>query len=281
MWLLFAVLSGVFFTAENLLQRFHLKKQKDTWTFAFYFSLIGTIISFPFMLAAPKTPSNPAIWAMAALVGLLIVGNNLLFFRASGLIEISLSNALMKLRLVWVFIFGILFLHNVFSWKKLLGTVLVVAAGWVILRRFKRPNSSKGTSLILTATLFNAGIIILSKYLLTYFNAVSLTFFASFLPATVFIYLLMPNAWSRVTRILKDDWRTVFLACGFGAFANLALNAALSGHDAASVVVINEAFLILVLVGEHIYLKEREQAWIKLVSVVLAIAGAILIEVSH
>jgi drug/metabolite transporter (DMT)-like permease len=91
----------------------------------------------------------------------------------------------------------------------------------------------------------------------------------------------MPKAVTRIKNIFKDDWRVVFLACILGAFTNLTLNAALSLHDATSVLVINEAFLVLVLVGEHVYLKEREHTWIKFVSVVLAIAGAILIDTSH
>jgi drug/metabolite transporter (DMT)-like permease len=281
MWLFFSVLAGALYTAESLLQRFHLRKQKDVWTFAFFYCLIGTIVSFPFMLASPKIPSNPAIWALAAIVGLIIVGNNMLFFKATGIIEMSVINSLLKLRLVWVFLFGIVFLHDHFSWQKLIGTMLAICAGWVILHSFKRPDSAKGISLILTMTIVNASIIILFKYLLSSFNAVSLTFFADFLPATLFTVLLMPKAVTRIKQFFKDDWRVVVLACTLGALSNLALNAALSLHDASSVLVINETFLILVLVGEHVYLKEREQAWVKLVSVVLAIAGALLIEISH
>lgn len=281
MWLIFAVLAGGFFTASSLLQRSHLRKQKDVWTFAFFFSLIGSIISFPFMLSSPTLPAKPEPWILAGVAGLLIVGNNLLLFKASGLIEASLVNALMKLRLVWVFLLGILLLHNPFSWQKLCGTILTILAGWVILHNFKKPGSAAGTSLILAATLFNASIVILSKYLLGSFNAVSLTFFASFLPATIIIFILMPDAVNRIKKLFTDDWRIVFLACGLGTFANLSLNAALSLHDAASVLVINETFLVLVLVGEHVYLKEREQTWIKVLSVVLAISGAILIQISH
>lgn len=281
MWLLFAVLSGGFFTASSLLQRYHLRRQKDVWTFAFYFSLIGTAISLPFMLASPKLPAQPEPWLLTAVIGLLIVGNNLLLFKASGMIEASLVNALMKLRLAWVFLFGILLLHVPFSWQKMGGTVLAMIAGWVILHKFKKPGSATGTTFILGASLFNAAIIILLKYLLGSFNAVSLTFFASFLPATIIIFIAMPQAVTRIKGLFKDDWRIVFLTCGLGTFANLSMNAALSMHDATSVVVINETFLVLVLVGEHIYLKERELVWFKLLSVILAVAGAILIEISH
>lgn len=281
MWLFFSVLSGAFYTAESLLQRFHLRRQKDVWTFAFFYCLVGTVVSLPFMLASPKIPTHIGIWALSAVAGLLIVANNMLFFKATGLIEVSVINSLLKLRLIWVFLFGILLLHDHFSWPKLLGTMLVVCAGWIILHSFKRPGSVQATSLILMMTVVNAGIIILFKYLLASFNAVSLTFFADFLPATIFTVLVMPQAVSRIKSIGKEDRRIIFLACALGAFSNLALNAALSLHNAAGVLVINEAFLVVVLAGEHVYLKEREQAWVKAVSVVLALLGAILIDIEH
>jgi drug/metabolite transporter (DMT)-like permease len=163
----------------------------------------------------------------------------------------------------------------------LLGTILAVCAGWIILHSFKRPDSAKGISFVLIMSVANATIIVLFKYLLSSYNAASLTFFADFLPATIFTLILMPGAAARIKNLFKDDWRVVFLACALGALSNLALNAALSLHDAASVLVVNEAFLVLLLVGEHVYLKERERAWVKLTSVILATAGAILIDISH
>jgi drug/metabolite transporter (DMT)-like permease len=97
----------------------------------------------------------------------------------------------------------------------------------------------------------------------------------------VIIFLLMPNAVPRIKKMFSEDLPLVFAACAAGAFLNLTLNAALSLHDAASVLVISEVFLVLVLVGEHTVLKEREQTWVKLVSIVLAIAGAILVDISR
>ncbi len=278
MWLIFSVLAGAFYTGEALVMRYLLRQQKDAWAFSFFYSLVGAIVSFPFMLSAPVVPRGVNIWALAMLVGLLIVGNNLLLFKASNVLEASLIGTLSKLRLVWVFIMSVVLLHDPFSWQKLAGTLLAIVAGLVILHNFKRPKSIGGVSLVLWATLFNASIVILTKYLLGSFNAVSLTFFVSFLPAVVFNFILMPRASSRVKKLFREDWRVVILACVLGSLANLALNQALSLHDASSVLVINEAFLVLVLAGEHIWLKEKEYLWVKLLSVGLAVAGAVLIQ---
>lgn len=278
MWFAYAALAGALYTVEGLLQRFLLRSQKDAWAFSFFYSAVGAVITFPLMLSNPKIPSELGPWLLALLVGALIVCHNLLIFKATHFIEASLLGALGKLRLVWIFALGILFLGTAFSWSQLFGTILVMLAGLVIIHRFKKPKSMTGILLTLVATVFAAIIIILTKYLLDSFNVVSLTFFATFLPAAILNFVLMPRAGSRIKILFKDDWRIVLLACSFGTFANLALNQALSLHDASSVVIISEVFLILVLVGEHTLLKEKEQLWVKLVSIVLAISGAILIQ---
>lgn len=278
MWFLFAALSGALYSGEMLLQRFLLRAQKDAWAFSFFYSLVGTVISLPFMLSNPQLPTTPVPWLLAAVLGALIVGHNLLLFKASNHLQASLVGTLVKLRIVWVFLLSIVLLGVAFSWSQLAGALLTVLAGVVIVHQFKRPESVKGMLLVVSSTLIAALIIILSKYLLGSFNVVSLTFFATFLPATILNFVLMPNARARIKKLFRDDWRIVLLACSFGALANLALNQALSLHDAGSVVIIGEAFLVLVLAGEHILLKEKEHLWIKLLSVVLAIAGAMLVQ---
>jgi drug/metabolite transporter (DMT)-like permease len=281
MWLLFAFLAGALYTAEGLTIRHLLRAKRDPWAFSFFYSLVGTAITLPFMLAAPVLPQSPGPWLLAIVVSLLIVAHNFLVFKASGLLEASLIGAISKLRLVWVFALGIVVLHDGFSWEKLLGTLLAIAAGLVILHNFKRPDSATGLTLAFSATFFNAGIIILAKYLFGTFNAVSLTFFAFFLVPLILNFVLMPDAVRRIKKLYQENRRLVLVTCGLGALANLALNQALALHDASSVLVISEIFLILILVGEHALLKEKEYLWVKVVSVVLAVAGAVLIHISQ
>lgn len=279
MWLLFAATAGIFYSAESLLGRFLLREQKDAWAFSFFYSVIGTIIALPFMLASPQLPTKILPWLLAVIIGLLIVAHNLLLFKSTNYLEASVVGSLSKIRFIWIFVMGIVFLNTSFSWPKLFGTIFTIAAGIVIIHKFKRPQSATGITLILSATIFNATIIILTKYLLDSFNVVSLTFFATFLPAALFNFVLMPHAFKRTKALFKTDWRVICLACGLGAVANLGLNKALSLHEPNGVVIIGEVFLVLVLAGEHIILKEKEQLWVKLCSIALAIVGAILIQV--
>lgn len=278
MWLFFALLSGALFAVHGLMARYLLKGDKDAWAFSFFFSLVGGVVSLPFMLADPQLPQTVGPWLLAALVGLVIVAHNLLFFKGSNTVEASLSGAITKVRLVWIFLFSILFLGASFSWQVLLGTVLTIAASLVIMHRFKRPESLRGILFVLAASVLNAAVIILLKELTTSFNAVSLTFFAAFLPAILLNFILMPRAVQRIRRAYTIDGRKIVIACAVGALANLAMNQALVLGDASGVVVITEAFLVVVLVGEHIVLKEKDQLWAKAAAVLLATAGAVLIQ---
>lgn len=163
---------------------------------------------------------------------------------------------------------------------KFAGTILAFAAGLAVIRNLKRPESVVGVGYALGTTIFYAGIIIVYKHLFGYFNTPSLTFFATFLPATILNAVLMPRAIPRITKLYTEDGRMVLMACGLGALANLAMNAGLETGDATAVLVVIEAFLVVTLVGEHTVLHEKEQLWLKVAAVALAVAGAILIRVS-
>jgi drug/metabolite transporter (DMT)-like permease len=279
MWLLYALLAGGFYTVNGLMSRYVLRGQKDAWAFSFFFSLVGAVISLPFMLASPELPHAWWPWMMAVVVGCILVGHNWLTFSASKYLESSLAGSIAKIRLIWVFVLGILVLHEPATWLRSLGVLCTVAAGVVIIHRTRRSQSFKGVGLLLGSTISYALMILIYKQLFHYFNTASLTFFVTFVPAAILNFAIMPRAIPRIAGLYKTDGYKVLAGCAVGAFANLAMNAALSTGNSSSVTVIIEAFLVITLIGEHVVLKEKEQLWTKLVAVCLAIAGAVLIQI--
>lgn len=248
--------------------------------FSFYFSLIGALVTLPFMLASPTIPTTWESWALILLMGILIVSHNLLHFKSSNHLEASVGGAVSQVKLVWVFVLGVVLAHELFTWEKVLGIIFTVAAGVVILGKLKRPKKFEGVGLVLVSTFFYAAIIILYTYIFASFNAVSATFFAAFLAPAIVNLLIMPKAIVRLGTIIKSDGKMVLLACVTGALANLTLIYGLSLGDATKVLIILEAFLIVTLVGEHIFLKEKEQLWVKGVAVLFAVIGALFIRIS-
>lgn len=278
MWIALSLLAGALFTTENLAQRRFLRGQSDAWAFAFYYSVVGAVISFVPMLSSPQLPSSWREWGLALLIGALIVGNNVLLFRATSELQVSFVGTLLKLRLVWVFLLGIFVLHDGFSWMRLAGTVVVISSGVLVARGLRSGGSTSGVALVLVATMFNASIIVTSSYLLESMNVVSFTFFATFLPAAMLNYALMPRARPRITEMFVQSRWKVILVCALGALSNFAFNGALATGDASRVVVMNEAVLIFVAFGEHLVLREKEYLNVKLVGIPLAVIGAVLIQ---
>jgi drug/metabolite transporter (DMT)-like permease len=276
MWMFFAVLSGFLYTIQSLTTRHVLRSHNDAWAFSFYFSAVGALVSLPFMLLSPKIGFTLSAWTLLIIAGLFIVGQNLLNFSSSKYLEASLQGAITKFRLIWVFLFGIVILHEHGTAAKTIGTILTVIAGLLILQKFKKPQSIQGIVYALAAAILYAIVIVLYKYLFASFNAVSLTFFIFLIPAIVNI-VIMPQSISRIRRLYQDRKNAVLYACIAGGFANLAMNQALALGEASRVLVIIEAFLVLTFVGEHIFLKERTHSLIKIIAVSLATVGAILI----
>jgi drug/metabolite transporter (DMT)-like permease len=280
MWLWFAVLSGLFYTISGLINRQILKGKQDAWAFSFYFSAVGTLITFPFLIFHPKYATTISPWLIMIIVGFLIVVQNLLIFKSSNVLEASIQGAMTKFRLVWVLIIGLLFLKESFSLYKLFGTLLTVAGGVIIVTKFNKiPSSFKGLGFIFSSTIIYAIVIGLYKLLLIDFNSQSLTFFIFLLP-TIINLCIMPNAFNRIVSLYKVNGKAVILTCALGGFANLVMNQALSLGEASKVLVIIEAFLILTLMGEHLVLKERQNFMVKIFAVLLATVGAIFIRLS-
>jgi drug/metabolite transporter (DMT)-like permease len=279
MWIWFAVLSGLFYTVSGLVTRRILKGNQDAWAFSFYFSFFGALTSIPFVLTNPKYPLWSWSWLVLIMVAVLIVIQNLLNFKSSNTLEASVQGSVIKLRLVWVMLIGIFIINESLTMYKIIGTLLTFIAGLFIIAKFKSGVSFKGVGYALASTVFYATVIGLYKVLFTSFNSQTLTFFIFLFPAIINM-VIMPHSLDRIIRLYKNNGYLVIFGCILGGLANLSMNYSLSIGEASKVLVIIESFLILTLVGEHIWLKERNNLSIKLIAVILATGGAILIRLS-
>lgn len=280
MWLLFALLAGALYTTSGLITRNILKKDNnDAWAFSFYFSAVGALVSLPFMLSNLKISTQVEPWLIMIGVGILIVAQNLLSFASSKYISPSVGGSITKFRLVWVMILGIIILQESSNFFKIAGTLLTVTSGIIIMKKFLKPKDLKGIAFAFGATIFYAIVIILYKFLFSSFNSQSLTFFIFFIPMIINL-IIMPNSIKRIYALAKNNLKMVFIGCTLGGLANLAMNKGLSLGEASKVLVTIESFLVITLIGEHFFLKERENLSVKIVAVILATAGAILIRLS-
>lgn len=279
MWLAYSLASGFFYTTSNLLTRYLLKGDKDSWAFSFWFSLIGTLVSLPFMLLDPKYSNKIEVWIVLILVGVLIVIQNLLVFKSTNTLSPSIQGAILKFRLVWVLLFGIIFLSEATNNYKFLGTLLTLLAGLIIIRKIRGKAEMLGVAEAFVSTVFYAIVITINSRLLKDFSPATLTFFIFLFPAIINI-LVMPKGKSRVTKIFQWQPSIILFSTTLSALANLALHYALALEEQSKVIIITEVFLIITLATEHLVLKEKGNLFTKLIAILLALSGAILIKLA-
>lgn len=220
------------------------------------------------------------MWLLMLLVGILIVTHNLLSFKSTNNLEPSLQGSISKFRLLWVLIIGVIFLNESLDWLKVIGTLLTILAGIATVYKLKKIKVKKSIGYAFLATIVYGVVIGLYKILFKDFNSVTLTFLIFFIPAILNL-IIMPNSLRRILSLAKHQGKLVFTATLFGGLGNLALNHALSISEVSRSLVINEVFLIIVLAGEHFFLKEKKDLTKKLLAVILATLGAIFIRLSN
>lgn len=254
------------------------KENSDPWAFSLYFSMVGALVSLPFMIAHVKVPTTPVPWIMILVVGVLIVIQNFLFFSSSKYIPPSVSGSITKFRLIWVMLLGIIILQESSSALKIIGTLLTVVSGIVLTKQVSKSKDVKGILYALSATIFYAIVIILYKYLFIYFNPQSLTFFIFFIPMII-NFCTMRRSIRRIKVLAQNHLGLVVLTCVFGGLANLAMNQGLLLGETSRVLGIIESFLVLTLIGEHFFLKEKDNLLVKIFAVISASVGAVLMRV--
>jgi drug/metabolite transporter (DMT)-like permease len=279
MWFISAVFAGILFTASNLLTRHILKGNKDSWAFSFYYSAIGALVSLPFALNSLSVPNSFPPWALMVVVGLLIVVQNFLNFRSSNFIPASITGTINKFRLVWVFVLGLLLSLEVFNVNKVIGIIFTVIAGIILMYKQTETINKKGILYAFTSTFFYAVVIVLYQYLFKSFNSQTLTLFIFVFPALINL-ILMPNRFVRIKNLYIAYRAPLIIACGCGGLGNLAMNYALAQGNSTSTLVIIEAFLIVTLVLESMFLKERGNLVRKVIATLLAVIGAVIIRLA-
>ncbi len=277
-WFYWALLSGFVYTILGLLTRHILKKNRDAWSFSFFFSFWSALVCLPIAIINWQASSRWQSWLVLILVSGLIVLHNFFSFESAKFLPASIGGTLTKFRLIWILVLGVGILHESLSWQKIVGTLLTFLAGIIVAFHYQKLSTLKGVGLATLATLVYALGIVFFKYLFQDFNVATLTFFIFFIPAII-NFLIIPNSRKRLIEFAQLNGRWILWVGVLGGLANLTANAAIASGEISRVGVITESFLIATLAGEHLFLKEREDFFVKILAVVLALTGAILIKI--
>jgi drug/metabolite transporter (DMT)-like permease len=272
--------AGLFFVITNIAGRAVLKHAKDYWSYSFYFSLIGSIVILPFIFVDLKIPTTIVPWLILIFVCGIITLHNFFSFGAQSYISPSIQGSLNKFRLLWIFLLSLIFLSAEFTWFKMLGVIFTFLAGIVLSGVIKKPDSIKGALYTIISTIIYAFIIILYDVLLQDFSVFFLTFTVFFIPALM-NFLIMKSPVRRLKEYIFKDLKMLIIGAVTGGIANIFMNFSISiTEDPTVAIVIIEASLIILLAGEIIILRENKNFWMKSLSVIFAVLGAVFIRVA-
>ena len=173
---------------------------------------------------------------------------------------------------------GIVFLNEALSIDKVAGAVLTITAGLLILGKFKSKENFKGLLYAFVPTFVYAAIITLYSVLFNKFNTASLTFFIFLVPA-IANWIIMPGSNNRILTFLKRHPVFVIISGCFAGFGNLAMNEAFKVGEQGRVIILLEVFAVVLVASEYFILKEKEKPVIKIIALILAIIGGVLVKI--
>jgi len=277
MWFIYALIAGVFFAINSLMIRHYARKNEDMWILSFYFSFIGSIISLPLFLYEFRVSYDWTFWGGILLIGVILVINNILGFKAARLLGATTQNVFGKLKLIWLLIAGIVVFGEVITLQKGIGMILIMAASLLILDYNNWKASKQGIILIILATFTSAIYGVLLKRVLGMSGVLTMIFLVAIVPA-ILNAIVIPDFWNRAKKEFINI-KSLIAICIIGIIANLSMIKALSYNVLSGVYFIMDASLIIIIFGEHFILKEKERVIWKIIAAAFAIAGAILLQI--
>jgi drug/metabolite transporter (DMT)-like permease len=279
MWFGVALLGSLFSAASSLLNRQILKNKPDSLVYSLFFSIVCSIFSLPLFIYFFVLPSGVSQWLSIIVLSGIVVAYNYLLFTGYKHLSPSWARTLLQTKYIWIVLFGALFLSEFLSTKALLGLILIVSGGLLTINRSKGKNevSTKGTWLILSAAFAMAIYSLLTKFVLREISPYALTFLLFFFPMLI-NFLVIRNAKQRVASLWKILPKKRFALIGILAVTmNVCLLVALSLGNVAQVIVVFECAAVFLIIGEYFFLKEREHLWKKILALLLAAIGAVIV----
>jgi len=280
-WQLFVGFSVLLFSLNGLFHRVLMKEENSdpyAQTIAFYglggiFALVISLFrgGFHYQISLNQLPFFLLliIFATAAPV---------LAFKALKLIEASESSILLSSQRLWLVLGAFIFLHESFSFQKLIGTIIILLG--IMLAQWKKQRFvfNQGAFFVLLAAISYAIAEIISFFILRNFDTTSFSVYNALLPVFVLI-IIFPKTLKKLNFYLKpkralnislvslnDTLATIFL---FFAY-QIGRNASQIGPLMATQTIISVLLAILIL-------KEKNNFLNKIIGASLVVVGVILV----
>ena len=280
-WLALTLLGILVFSPKSVLYRVLMKdEQSDPYAQSVVFFGLGGTFALLFALINGgfqyQIPPRQLLWFLP--LTLCATVGPVLLFKAYQRIEASEISILQSSQKLWGVLGAFLLLKEPFSVNKTLGTLVIVAGIAITLWRQTKLQVNAGAALVLVATLFYAGMDLVSYYIVRDFDAISLIVYVCYLPV-ITLLLLRPQTARRISFYFKPQYALgVFLLAFFDTVGTICFFYAYQvGRNAsqiiplAGLITINSVLLGIVILREYTYIPN------KIIGAVVTVAGSVLV----
>jgi len=273
--IIFAIIASFFEGSINVLTK-HLLRVQNSVSLMFIAELIGTIFLLPFFLYSFHT-IEVNLWILPLVSGLLWGVAMLLYYVTLKELEVSVQGILFESRTFLVMVFAILFLGEVLTSSRLLGTVLIVGGITLVLFRRIKTFSIKGLICGIISLIVGGVAMIIDKYALQFFEPLHYIFYLYAIPTLMLLpFIFTKKRMGEIKKMYSQKWIIITIGIGHAAVYIFVL-LAFQFSDILVIKPLLEINVVIATIGGIIFLKEREDIWQKVVGMSIAICGAIVI----
>ncbi len=279
-WFVLTLLSVVIASIATLLQRVLMKGDKSNpYSYAVVFHVLLGCLTLAIGLAQGSDLSlfsgNVSVLLLAgALWGICQV----FLFKALQLVEASELTIVSGLRIVVTILASIVFLGQVFTGWNVLGTILILAATFLVVNLGKGFAINKGLLYTLVMTFFAGLAIVADSANVQQYDVFTYSAYSNFLSA-LFIFAFYPKSLRQWKHFVQPGFLVKMLPLAvFSATQGVLYLMALTyGGNTAQVGTIRQASVIVTVLLAIIFLNERGNLGRKLLAAVLVTAGVFLL----
>jgi len=280
-WQIFLTISVLTFSLGVILQK-HIFSSKKIDAIAFSVLsqiLIGTFTGlYAFFTKGIHLPNISPFFINILLMIFLYVAMNVSYFTSLKIIDASEFTILLTSRVFWTIFAAVIFLHEKFSFGKVMGTVLILASVVLVSYKKKKLKFSKGELLALIAAACLGLAFVNDDYMVKSIDPPTYISFAFFLPGIVTGFVFFRSL-KNIPLLLKPPiFLKICILDLLYSISTLAIYFSyLRGNNAAQIGALNQTSTIIIVLLSIAVLGETGGFIRKIIGSITAFLGVLLL----
>ncbi len=281
---LFLTLAGAFCVAgARIFQKIVLSdKKSDAFVFSFFFQLLvaGVFLAYTQLTNTWEFPNLTMVWKNILLMTGLYALGNLFSFKAYKYAEASEASILFSTGTIWSIVTALIFLDEKLSIYQLLGILIVIVG--IVITYFEKTGwkFNKGHIFALVSSLFYGVAFTNDVYIISKYQSIASYMFIIFFLPSLATLAFRPRSLSKLGVYFSSFKKTLAVTSSvvLYSFSVIALFTAYKLGGQASIIspIFQTSMIFTVLFG-YFFLKEKKRLWQKIVGILFAFGGVLLI----